>query len=336
MENLNDEELKKIEAEIKYRRDKTNPTFQHHGDVGDLSASEISNMENEIKARRSEVNQTFQHHGSVENLNASEISSMENEIKARRNEVNQTFQHYGSVENLNDNDIHILEAQAAEKRDQDIPYKEYFNNLISNPVISDNKQFEDAVMRSMQSNGIMKGFTSSLVEKISEVTYAFKSIEKTDIVNINIQKQKLESLVNVYERYLYELKKHDWTFYGEGNDIGLEMISSEMLEDLWQIQKQFGLTFSMPIPKDLGEKYGKAFEREGQMVPAIRLMYDDLKNKEVNWYQVLNKLTPDKEKLTKEFDLARREEMEKTLNYVHTQKQENNNIVKENDTSIRR
>ena len=56
------------------------------------------------------------------------------------------------------------------------------------------------------------------------------------------------------------------------------MISSDMLEDLWQVQKQFDLTFNMLIPKNLGEYYGQAFEREGKMVPAITLMYDDLKN----------------------------------------------------------
>ena len=274
---------------------------------------------------------------SIDNLNENEIRSMETEINARRNEVKTTFQHYGSVENLSDNDIRTMEAQVAEKRKQDIPYKEYLNNLIDNPTISDNQQFENAVIRSMESNGIMKNFTSSLVEKISEATYGFRKIEKTNTISINSQKQKLENLVNVYVRYLYELKNHDWAFYGSGNDIGLEMISSDMLEDLWQVQKQFDLTFNMPIPKNLGEYYGQAFEREGKMVPAITLMYDDLKNKEVNWHQVLiykeNELTPRqrymqrKEEAVKQFDLARIEEIKNTLAYAHSQTQVNNNMV---------
>ena len=305
--------------------------------IDNLNENEIRGMEAEISARRTEVKPTFQHYGSVENLSDNEIASMEAEIRARRSEVKPTFQHYGSVENLNDNDVRTMEAQVAEKRKQDIPYKEYLNNLIANPTISDNQQFEDAVIRSMQSNGIMKNFTSSLVEKISEVTYGFKNIEKTDITNINNQKQKLENLVNVYVRYLYELKNHDWVFYGVGNDIGLEMINSDMLEDLWQVQKQFDLTFNMPIPKDLGEYYGQEFEREGKMVPAITLMYDDLKNKEVNWHQVLiykeNELTPRqrymqrKEEAVKQFDLARQEEIINTLAYAHSQTQVNNNMV---------
>ena len=292
----------------------------------------------------------------IGNLNQdehSEIAGMEAEISARRSEVKPTFQHYGSTENLNDNDIRTMETQVAEKRKQDIPYKEYLNNLINNPIISDNQQFENAVIRSMESNGIMKNFTSSLVEKISEATYGFRKIEKTDTASINNQKQKLENLVNIYVRYLYELKNHNWAFYGSGNDIGLEMISNDMLEDLCQVQKHFDLTFNMPIPKNLGEYYGQAFEREGKMIPAITLMYDDLKNKEVNWHQVLiykeNELTPRqiymqrKEEMIKRFDLARQEEIKNTLSYAHSQTNVNNNMVSniENQelldtTSIRR
>lgn len=258
-----------------------------------------------------------------------------------------------NIDNLSDSQIKLLEAEVAEKRKQDIPYREYLNNLIANPTISDNQQFEDAIIRSMQSNGIMKDFISSLVKKISEATYGFKNIEKTDTVNINNQKQKLENLVNVYVRYLYGLKNQGWTFYGPGNDIGLEMISSDMLDKLWQVQKQFDLTFNMLIPKNLGEYYGRAFEREGKMVPAITLMYDDLKNKEVNWHHVLiykeNELTPKqrymqrKEEAVKQFDLARQEEIKNTLAYAQTQKQVNNDMVSNiknqeplNTTSIKR
>ena len=321
--------------------------------IDNLNEDEIRSLEAEIRARKSEVKPTFQHYGSVESLSDSEIRSLEAEIRARKSEVKPTFQHYGSVESLSDSEIKIIEAQVAEKRKQDIPYKEYFNNLIDNPTISDNQQFENAVIRSMESNSIMKNFTSNLVEKISEATYAFRKIEKADTISINSQKQKLENLVNLYVRYLYELKNHNWAFYGSGNDIGLEMISSDMLEDLWQVQKQFDLTFNMLIPKNLGEYYGQAFEREGKMIPAITLMYDDLKNKEVNWHQVLiykeNELTPRqrymqrKEETVKQFDLARQEEIKSTLAYAHSQIQVNNNVVSniENQeqldtTSIRR
>jgi len=321
--------------------------------IDNFNDNEIRGMEAEISARRTEVKPTYQHYGSVENLNDNEIRGVEAEISARRTEVKPTYQHYGSVENLNDNEIRIMEAQVAEKRKQDIPYKEYLNNLITNPNIFDTQQFEDATIRSMQSNSIMKNFTTNLIEEISKETYVFKKIETTDTANIEKQKQRIENLINIYVRYLYNLKSHGWTFYGSGNNIGLEMISSDMLEDLWQVQKNFDLTFKMPIPKNLGEYYGQAFERNGKMIPAITLMYDDLKNKEVNWHQVLiykeNELTPrqrymqKKEEAVREFNLARQEELKKSLAHSHEQTQQNNSLVSNienqdqiNTTSIRR
>jgi len=337
IENLNDIETRTMEAEINARRSEVTPSFQHYGSIENLSDDETRSMEAEIRARRSEVKPSFQHYGSIENLSDDETRTMEAEIRARRSEVNPSFQHYGSVENLSDDEIRSMEAQVAEKRKQDIPYTEYLNNLIVNPTISDNQQFEDAVIRSMQSNGIMKNFTTSLVEEISQKIYEFKHIEKTDTANIEIKKQKTENLINIYVKYLYELKHHDWLFYGSGNNIGLEMITNDMLEDLWQIQKQFNITFNMLIPKNLGEYYGQAFERNGKMIPAITLMYDDLKDKEVNWHQVLiykeNELTPrqrymqKKEEAAKQFDLIRQQELKNTLAHSHEQTQQNNNSI---------
>ena len=202
----------------------------------------------------------------------------------------------------------------------------------------------------MQSNRLMNNFTTKLVEEISKETYAFKRIDKTDIESIRNQKQKVENLVSVYEKYLYTLKKNGWTFYGTGNDIGLEMITSDMLDDLWQVQKNFDLTFNMPIPKNLGENYGQAFEREGKMVPGITLMYDDLKNKQANWHQVLiykeNELTPSerhkksKEEALKQFELARQQEIQKALELSHAQTMQNDfnmgNPEEINTSSIRR
>ena len=95
---------------------------------------------------------------------------------------------------------------------------------------------------------------------------------------IAIQKNRLESLVNVYVRFLYELKKNDWVFSGAGSNIGLQIIDSDMLDDISQVQKRFDIQFKMPIPKNLGEYYGESFERDGKMIPSITLMYDDLKN----------------------------------------------------------
>lgn len=198
----------------------------------------------------------------------------------------------------------------------------------------------------MQSNRIMRDFVTQLVEEISKETYAFKGIDSTNLEMVNEQKRKVENLVSIYIRYMYELKKHDWTFYGAGNDIGLEMINSDMMEHLWRVQRNFDFTFNMPIPKNLGEYYGQAFERDGKMIPGLTLMYDDLKNKEVNWHQVLiykeNELTPrerylqSKQEAEKQFDLARQEEIK---NALYSQMQQNDfNMVdqEELNSSIRR
>ena len=307
--------------------------------IDNLSDNEIRQIEAGIRAKNAEVKPTFQHYGSVENMGDDEIRQMEAGIRAKNAEVKPTFQHYGSVENMSDDEIRIIEAQVSEKRQQDVPYKEYFNNLVINPNISNMQQFEDAVVRSMQSNGLMMNFATNLVNEIYKTVYSLKNIDKNDKVNVQNQKQKIENLMNIYVRYLYELKKQGWTFAGPGNFIGLEMIDSDLLDQLWQIQKQFDLTFNMPIPRDLGEYYGNAFERQGKMVPGITLMYDDLKNKEVNWHQVLNykenELTPRqrymqrREEAERQFNLARQEEIKKTVAYAQTQK--NNNVVLDTD-----
>ena len=265
----------------------------------------------------------------IENLSDNEIRSMEAEVNARRNEVNSAFQHYGSVENMY-NTSH-LEYQREQQIKQDITYQKYLNNLIENPNVEDFQQFENAVVRSMESNEVMRKFASNMVEEISKATYEFRGIEKTDIMNIEKQKQRLENLVSVYEKYLYILKDKGWDFIN--NTVG-GIIDNDMLEDIWQVQKKFDITFNMPIPKNLGKDYGQAFEREGKMVPAITLMYDDLKGKEVNWYQVINykenELTPHqryiqrKEDEVRQFDLARQEEIKNVLAYSHSQ---NSNLI---------
>ena len=342
IENLSSDEIRLMEAEVKARQNKIDPIYQHYGSVENLSSDEIRQMEAEVKARQNKIDPIYQHYGSVENLSSDEIRQMEAEVRASRNQYREVYQHYGPVENLDSNDLKILEAQVAKQRAEDIPYKEYLNNLINNPVIVDYKQFEDAVVRSMQSNGIMRSFATKIVEEISSATYGFKNIAPTDVEKIAIQKNRLESLVNVYVRFLYELKKNDWVFSGAGSNIGLQIIDSDMLDDISQVQKRFDIQFKMPIPKNLGEYYGESFERDGKMIPSITLMYDDLKNKEVNWHQVLiykeNELTPQQryklsqEEKRKEFELIRQEEMKKTLELAKTQMIQNGqNVINPED-----
>ena len=355
IENLNENEIKNIEAEVAYRRAETHPTYQHYTSAESLSESEITLSEAEIAARKAAVNPTVQHYGSVENmsdldiknreamiaaqqaqtrpmyqhygsaeqLSAGEIQSMEAEIKNRRSEVKQEFHHHGSVENMDNEDIRILEAQVAAKRAQDIPFKDYLNGLISNPHIEDEKQFENAVNQSMQSNGIMRNFVEKLIEAISAEVRAFNYIDKNDKNKVSSQKQRVESLINLYTKYLYTLKNNEWSFGGYGTGIGVDMIDSDTLEELWQVQKEFDITFAMFIPKDMGEDYGKAYEREARLIPAVKMMYDDLKGKGMNWHQVMiykeGELTPGQkykqrqEQAVQVFEEARGEELKNCL-----------------------
>lgn len=212
---------------------------------------------------------------------------MEEKIKDRRPEIQPTYQHYGPVENMDEESIKTLEATVAEKRKEDLPHGKYFDALAESLTITDEEQFETAVARSMQSNRIMRDFTSNLVGKISGAVHELKNMTQEDKEGINNQKQKIENLVGLYERYLYTLKEQGWDFNGADNESGIETIGYDTLDEMARVQRQFDVTFTMPIPRNLGEDYGKAFEREGVMIAAIPLMYDDLKNKDVNWHRVL-------------------------------------------------
>jgi len=328
-ENLSDREISGMEAEIRARREEVRPTFQHYGSSENMSDREISGMEAEVKARREEVRPTFQHYGSAENMSDREIAGMEAEIRARREEVRPTFQHYGSVENLSDNDVRTMEAQVIEKNRQDIPFRQYLRDLVVNPKIFNEDAFELATKRSMESNGIIKEFVENLIEKISEKTYQFNSIDKNDKERIQTLKLEIENLVIIYEKYLYKLKENGWDFY----NLNSLQLPEEYLEDLWQVQKSFDITFNMKIPSGIDEYYGKKFERDGKMIPGIRLMYDELMGKEVNWYQIItykeNELTPRQvslqrqEEKRKAFESARQQEINSVLNQVREMNVEN-------------
>ena len=294
--------------------------------IDNLNFDQIRGMEAEIRARKEEVRPTFQHYGSSENMSDNEIRGMEAEIRARKEEVRPTFQHYGSSENMSDNDMRTMEAQVAEKRQQDIPFRQYLKDLVNNPKIFNEGAFESATIRSMQSNGIIREFVDNLIEKISEKTYQFKEIDKNDKEGIQTLKTEIESLVIIYEKYLYKLKENDWNFY----NLSSMKLPDEYLEDLWQVQKSFDITFNMKIPSGIEEYYGANFERDGRMIPGIRLMYDELMGREVNWYQTITykegELTPKQrfyQRQIEKFEKARQEEIAKTLNQTKQMEVEN-------------
>ena len=162
--------------------------------------------------------------------------------------------------------------------------------------------------------------TVNLIKKIEEDNlYYVASNMKNLLENVTIRKHKV----------LYKLKENGWDFY----NLNSLQLPEEYLEDLWQVQKSFDITFNMKIPSGIDEYYGKKFERDGKMIPGIRLMYDELMGKEVNWYQIItykeNELTPRQvslqrqEEKRKAFESARQQEINSVLNQVREMNVEN-------------
>ena len=177
--NLSAEDRKNMEEQIKDRR----PTYQHYGPVEDMSENDIRVREAQVKASRSEVKPTYQHYGSVEDMSEEQIQGLEAQIRARNHEVEPIYQHYGSVENMDEESRKALEAHVAEKRKEDLPHEKYFDALDESLTITDEEQFETAVARSIQSNQIMRDFTSNLVGKISGAVHELKGMDGVDKEN---------------------------------------------------------------------------------------------------------------------------------------------------------
>ena len=261
--------------------------------IDNLSIEEIEALEMQKALMKFSPSGLHPDRTSVENMDEEQIRSLE----AQRNRYDKmpTGLHPDrtSVENMDENQIKALEAQVLEKKQTDKPFKEYFENLISTHTIADEKEFEQAVLRSMESNGLIQIFVNNLVNEITKKSHAFKTLEPSEIENA---KKEIEDLVNIYEKYLYTLKENGWSFDSIGFDVDSLKIPEDVTDQLWQAQKKHDITFNMLIPANLGEDYGKAFERNGKMIPGLTLMYEDLKGKSVNWHQVLiyaqNELTP--------------------------------------------
>ena len=268
---------------------------------------------------------------SIENLSDDEIVSLEAQMKEFDFGPSGIHPDRRSIENFSADELRGLEAMVTKRRNEDIPYREYFNNLVNNPDITNAKQFENATIRSMQSNEIMREFVSSLIYKINDKTTQLKFIAQNDKIDVESIKLEIEKLVIVYEKYLYKLKENKWNFETIGFDIYSMRIPEELSHDLWDLQKKFDFTFSMLVPVDLGDDYGHQFERECKLIPGLTLMYDDLVGKAVNWHQVLiykeNELTPYQRFLQNQklraFENARRMEISDTLSKL----QNNSNTI---------
>ena len=228
-----------------------------------------------------------------------------------------------TIDSMDDDQIKTVEAQVFARKQADIPFNQYLDGLVDRPVIEDEQQFLDAVMRSMQSNSVMEKFINKLTEKIGQKVFEFKTIDKNDKAKVEAAKSEIEQLVGLYQKFLYTLKANGWNFQTIGLGVEGMKLDDSVSMGLWRIQKNYDIEFTLPIPADLGEDYGKAFEREAKMVPGLTMMYDDLRGREINWHQVMNyhpgELTPSqrykqrREERMRKFEQARQTEMQTSL-----------------------
>ena len=228
-----------------------------------------------------------------------------------------------TIDSMDDDQIKTIEAQVFARKQADIPFNQYLDGLVDSPIIEDEKQFLDAVMRSMQSNSVMEKFINKLTEKIGQKVFEFKTIDKNDKTKVEAAKSEIEQLVGLYQKFLYTLKANGWNFQTIGLGVEGMKLDDSVSMGLWRIQKNYDIEFTLPIPADLGEDYGKAFEREAKMVPGLTMMYDDLRGREINWHQVMNyhpgELTPSqrykqrREERMRKFEQARQTEMQTSL-----------------------
>ena len=228
-----------------------------------------------------------------------------------------------NIENMDSDSLRVLEAQVRERKEKDIPFNQYLDGLISNPIVDDEQKFEDAVFRSMQSNSVMEKFINNLINEIAQKAFEFKSIDSNDKDSIEKAKVNIEQLVQLYEKFLMSLKTNGWSFNEYGLNVESMMLPEQVQMNLWRIQKNYDIEFKMPIPVDLDEDYGKAFERDCKMVPGLTHLYDELKGRKPNWHQVMKyregELTPSqrykqrREERLRKFEEARKAEMQTSL-----------------------
>ena len=262
----------------------------------------------------------------IENMSDEQIRNLEAQTREPKFGPSGIHPDRVTIENMSDEQAKMFEAMVLEKRTKDVPYKQYFNNLVENPIVTDEKQFEDATIRSMQSNEIIRIFMSNLIDKISVKTNEFMNVDKNDKNKIASLKLEIEQLMSLYQKYLYKLKQHGWNFNIPGFDLSSMKVPDSILNLLFRLQREYAITFLLPIPVDLGDYYGHEFERQGKMIPGVNLMYDELNGKEINWHQVLiykeNELTPyqmylqNQEKKRRQFEEARTKEIQDTLGNV--------------------
>jgi len=302
-----------------------------HGSIDDMSYKDIEQEEARVAAQKTmNYKNEEKAHGSIDDMSYKDIEQEEARIAAQKNSYKNVEYASGSYENADESTLSAMAANKQARAEEYRPSREYLMSLIDNLEIQNYDEFKAAVTGSMQLNKNMVDFVDGLCEKINSKAFELKNVDKNDKENIELIKQEIEKSIEVYERYMYELKENQWDF----SNLSSMKISEETMDKLSQEQKRLDIQFDMPIPADLGEYYGGKFEREGKMFPGIGYMYEELNGNKPNWYGILNykegELTPSqryKQKMIERIK-SQREELagkEDTLTKMKEERQQGGN-----------
>ena len=323
IDNLTEEQIRTLEAQNKLGKFRPMGVHPDRVNYDSMSEDQIRTLEAQINIYEPGPSGIHPDRVTIDSMSDEQIRTLE--AQRNRYEPGPSGIHPDrvTIDSMDDDQIKTVEAQVFARKQADIPFNQYLDGLVDSPIIEDEQQFLDAVMRSMQSNSVMEKFINKLTEKIGQKVFEFKTIDKNDKAKVEAAKSEIEQLVGLYQKFLYTLKANGWNFQTIGLGVEGMKLDDSVSMGLWRIQKNYDIEFTLPIPADLGEDYGKAFEREAKMVPGLTMMYDDLRGREVNWHQVMNyhpgELTPSqrykqrREERMRKFEQARQTEMQTSL-----------------------
>ena len=323
IDNLTEEQIRTLEAQNKLGKFRPMGVHPDRVNYDSMSEDQIRTLEAQNKMYEPGPSGIHPDRVTIDSMSDEQIRTLE--AQRNRYEPGPSGIHPDrvTIDSMDDDQIKTVEAQVFARKQADIPFNQYLDGLVDRPIIEDEQQFLDAVMRSMQSNSVMEKFINKLTEKIGQKVFEFKTIDKNDKTKVEAAKSEIEQLVGLYQKFLYTLKANGWNFQTIGLGVEGMKLDDSVSMGLWRIQKNYDIEFTLPIPADLGEDYGKAFEREAKMVPGLTMMYDDLRGREINWHQVMNyhpgELTPSqrykqrREERMRKFEQARQTEMQTSL-----------------------
>ena len=277
----------------------------HHGTIDGLTAEEINAMATEIRTRQygDAARTTYSDHGSYDKMSAEDIALEEARVgfqntqnaisggndSAIRGNIDSlvrdgdivseearvkfqtqahavsgnAFDAYGSVENM-DNVSH-LEAQVKQQKLDDAWAISYFSGLNQKPLIENPAEFKAAVSRSIQSNRIINKFFEDFTDTLGTKLFALRNVATNETDAIAASKETIERYLNVYGKFMYELKVQEASI-----DYEALQMPDFIKEAIWQQQRRLGITFAMPIPARYNGQ--EPFALVGDAVSVINAM----------------------------------------------------------------